>query len=174
MKYILAALVAVVLGISSAYASTRTTVPFSGRYAAGTIVVVNSERALYLVTGEGTALRYDVAVGKPGAELTGIYTVRAKAVNPSWTPTPNMRKKNSKLRRIEGGTRENPLGARALYLKGLYRIHGTNAPGSIGTAASSGCIRMHNVDVIDLYRRVGVGTPVVVLNRLKDGRTAAK
>ncbi|MEE7458057.1 hypothetical protein MPAR168_20170 [Methylorubrum populi] len=138
-------------------------VPFGGGHTPGTIVVRTKERALYLVQGDGKAIRYRVAVGRPGAAWSGVETVSAKQEWPKWTPTPEMRRRRPGLRAMRGGP-SNPLGARALYLgTTAYRIHGTTDPGSIGRAASSGCIRMLNGDVIDLYERVPVGARVEVM-----------
>jgi lipoprotein-anchoring transpeptidase ErfK/SrfK len=138
----------------------------------GTIVVDTNARFIYLVQEGGKALRYGVGVGKEGLEFEGSATVNHKAQWPRWTPTPDMIKREPERYKkwasgMEGGT-DNPLGARALYLfKGgkdtLYRIHGTNEPETIGEAVSSGCIRMMNQDVIDLYSRVPAGAKVVVL-----------
>lgn len=139
-------------------------VGYPGAAAPGTIVVDTAARFLYLVRGDGTAIRYRVAVGRPGTTWKGVETVTAKQEWPQWTPTPEMRRSRPGLpRRVAGGPR-NPLGARALYLgSSLYRIHGTTDPGSIGRAASAGCFRMLNDDVIELYRFVPVGTTVRVI-----------
>lgn len=134
----------------------------------GTIVIDTENRFLYLVTGNGEARRYGVGVGKPGFEWRGTHRVTRKQEWPSWHPPAEMRAREAAKGHIlpasmEGGP-ENPLGARAMYLGStLYRIHGTNAPWTIGYAVSSGCIRMRNEDVTDLYERVKVGTKVVVL-----------
>ena len=138
----------------------------------GTIVVDTNARFIYLVQEGGKALRYGVGVGKEGLEFKGSATVNHKAQWPRWTPTPDMIKREPGRYKkwasgMEGGT-DNPLGARALYLfkdgkDTLYRIHGTNEPDTIGQAVSSGCIRMMNHDVIDLYSRVPAGAKVVVL-----------
>jgi lipoprotein-anchoring transpeptidase ErfK/SrfK len=138
----------------------------------GTIVVDTNARFIYLVQEGGKALRYGVGVGKEGLEFKGTATVNRKAQWPTWTPTPDMIKREPERYRkwaggMDGGT-DNPLGARALYLfkdgkDTLYRIHGTNEPETIGEAVSSGCIRMMNQDVIDLYSRVPAGSKVVVL-----------
>jgi len=138
----------------------------------GTIVVDTNARFIYLVQEGGEALRYGVGVGKEGLEFKGTATVQRKAQWPRWTPTPDMIKREPERYKkwaggMEGGT-DNPLGARALYLfkdgkDTLYRIHGTNEPETIGQAVSSGCIRMMNQDVIDLYSRVPAGAKVVVL-----------
>ncbi|HKG86316.1 MAG TPA: L,D-transpeptidase [Beijerinckiaceae bacterium] len=141
----------------------REVVAFSG-YSPGTIVVSTSERRLYYVLGNGTAIRYGVGVGRPGFTWAGTKTVARKAEWPDWTPPAQMLKRRPDLPRHMVGGEANPLGARAMYLGGtLYRIHGSNEPDTIGTAVSSGCIRMTNADVIDLYNRVKVGTRVVVL-----------
>jgi lipoprotein-anchoring transpeptidase ErfK/SrfK len=142
----------------------REEVEFDPAYAPGTIVVSTSERRLYFVTERGEAIRYGVGVGRPGFEWAGIKTVTAKQEWPNWTPPAEMLKRRPDLPRHMAGGLENPLGARALYLgNSLYRIHGSNEPDSIGQAVSSGCIRMLNEDVVDLYKRVRVGTKVVVL-----------
>jgi lipoprotein-anchoring transpeptidase ErfK/SrfK len=141
----------------------RQTVNYDGGQAAGTIVIDTPNKFLYLVQGNGKALRYGIGVGRPGFEWAGVKTVSRKAEWPGWTPPPEMLKRRPDLpRHMEGGA-DNPLGARAMYLGStMYRIHGTNEPGTIGQAVSSGCIRMVNKDVIDLYNRVRVGTKVVV------------
>ena len=141
----------------------REIVAFSG-YAPGTVVVNTSERRLYFVLGNGTAVRYGIGVGRPGFTWAGTKTVARKAEWPDWTPPPQMLKRRPDLpRHMEGGP-NNPLGARAMYLGStLYRIHGTNEPHTIGQNVSSGCIRMMNEDVTDLYDRVGVGTKVIVI-----------
>jgi lipoprotein-anchoring transpeptidase ErfK/SrfK len=142
----------------------REVVEFEGRYAPGTVVVSTSERRLYYVLGNGQAIRYGIGVGRPGFTWAGTKTVSMKREWPDWTPPREMLKRRPDLPRHMAGGIENPLGARALYLGGsLYRIHGSNEPDSIGQAVSSGCIRMLNDDVVDLYRRVSVGTKVVVL-----------
>lgn len=141
-----------------------TVVDYHGPHKAGTIIVNTNERHLYLVNKDGTARRYGVGVGRPGFEWAGTHKVTRKAEWPSWRPPAEMRARQPGLPEfMEGGPR-NPLGARALYLGStLYRIHGSNEPWSIGQAVSSGCIRMRNQDVEDLYSRVRVGTKVVVL-----------
>ncbi len=139
-------------------------VEYSGKHAPGTLVIDTPNKFLYLVQGGGKALRYGIGVGKPGFEWSGVKTISAKKEWPAWTPPPEMLRRRPDLpRHMEGGP-ENPLGARAMYLGStLYRIHGSNEPWTIGTAVSSGCIRMRNEDVIDLYGRVNVGTRVVVI-----------
>ena len=141
-----------------------TVVDYAGPHRAGTIIVNTNERYLYLVERDGTARRYGVGVGRPGFEWAGSHKVTRKAEWPGWRPPAEMRQRQPGLPDyMEGGPR-NPLGARALYLGStLYRIHGSNEPWSIGHAVSSGCIRMRNEDVMDLYERVGVGTKVVVI-----------
>ncbi|MEZ5765123.1 MAG: L,D-transpeptidase [Xanthobacteraceae bacterium] len=139
-------------------------VNYSGKETAGTIVIDTPSKFLYLVRGDGTALRYGVGVGKPGFTWAGVKTVSMKKEWPSWTPPAEMLKRRPDLPRFMEGGPENPLGARALYLgSSLYRIHGSNEPWTIGTNVSSGCIRMRNEDVIDLYNRVKVGARVVVI-----------
>ncbi len=139
-------------------------VSYSGHEGAGTVVVDTPNKFLYLVQGNGRALRYGIGVGRPGFTWAGTKTISAKKEWPDWTPPAEMLARRPDLpRHMEGGP-ENPLGARAMYLgSSLYRIHGSNEPWTIGTNVSSGCIRMRNQDVIDLYGRVNVGTRVVVL-----------
>ncbi|MEO6843126.1 MAG: L,D-transpeptidase [Bradyrhizobium sp.] len=139
-------------------------VDYSGREGAGTIVVDTPNKFLYLVEGNGKALRYGIGVGKPGFTWSGVKTISAKKEWPDWTPPAEMLVRRPDLpRHMEGGP-QNPLGARAMYLGStLYRIHGSNEPWTIGTNVSSGCIRMRNQDVIDLYGRVNVGAKVVVI-----------
>jgi lipoprotein-anchoring transpeptidase ErfK/SrfK len=139
-------------------------VEYDGRHAPGTIVIDTPNKFLYLVQGGGRALRYGIGVGKPGFTWSGVKTISAKKEWPAWTPPAEMLRRRPDLpRHMEGGP-ENPLGARAMYLgTSLYRIHGSNEPWTIGTNVSSGCIRMRNEDVIDLYGRVPVGTMVVVI-----------
>lgn len=139
-------------------------VGYDGGHAAGTIVIDTPNRFLYLVQGQGRAIRYGIGVGRPGFTWAGVKTVSAKKEWPAWTPPPEMLKRRPDLpRHMEGGP-DNPLGARAMYLGStLYRIHGSNEPWTIGTAVSSGCIRMRNEDVIDLYGRVNVGARVIVI-----------
>ena len=142
----------------------RETVVYDGPYAPGTVVISTSERRLYLILPGHRALKYGIGVGRQGFEWAGTQTISRKQEWPAWTPPPQMLQRRPDLpRHMEGGP-ENPLGARAMYLGGsLYRIHGSNEPETIGTAVSSGCIRMLNEDVVDLYERVKVGTRVVVL-----------
>jgi lipoprotein-anchoring transpeptidase ErfK/SrfK len=150
-------------GRAAATPIPRETVTYSGKYRPGTIVVNAKERRMYLVLDNGKALKYGVGVGRPGFEWGGTKTVTRKQEWPSWTPPAQMLKRRPDLPRFMPGGPENPMGARALYLgSSLYRIHGSNEPETIGQAVSSGCIRMLNEDVIDLYGRVKVGTRVVV------------
>ena len=136
----------------------------SGKESAGTIVIDTPNKFLYPGAGDGKALRYGIGVGKPGFTWAGVKTISAKKEWPDWTPPAEMLERRPDLPRHMAGGPENPLGARAMYLgSSLYRIHGSNEPWTIGTNVSSGCIRMRNEDVIDLYGRVKVGTKVVVL-----------
>jgi lipoprotein-anchoring transpeptidase ErfK/SrfK len=146
-------------------ASAREVVPFDGRVSPGTIVIKTGERKLYYVRGDGTALRYRVAVGKPGKQWFGEAQIDGKYVRPAWSPPAEVKRDNPRLPDvIPGGAPNNPMGARALTLNlDEYAIHGTNRPGSIGTYASYGCIRMLNEDIVDLYDQVDVGTRVVVV-----------
>ena len=147
-----------------ASAIPREVVSFSSRYAPGTILISTSERRLYFVMSNGQAIRYGVGVGRPGFEWSGTKIVSQKREWPSWTPPAQMLKRRPDLPRHMKGGLDNPLGARAMYLgSSLYRIHGSNEPNTIGQAVSSGCIRMTNEDVEDLYERVRVGTRVVVI-----------
>ncbi len=150
----------------------RQEVAYETTYPAGTVVVDTPARRLYFVLGDGRAVRYGVGVGRQGLALKGNAYVGRKAEWPSWTPTPNMirREPERNLKYAGGmpGGLNNPLGARALYLyrdgnDTMFRLHGTNQPQSIGHAMSSGCIRMLNHDIIDLYERVPVGARVVVI-----------
>ncbi|MEH6717970.1 MAG: L,D-transpeptidase [Aurantimonas endophytica] len=165
---ILATLILPILAVSgAAFAATGegpAEIAFAVEGEPGTIVIRTSERKLYLVTGHGRALAYDIAVGKPSEQWFGKSWVSKKRPNPTWTPTPSMRQKNPRLPQSVGPGPKNPLGERAINLGwGAYRIHGTNNPRSIGSAASAGCFRMRNEDVRDLYERVNVGAQVVVL-----------
>jgi lipoprotein-anchoring transpeptidase ErfK/SrfK len=142
----------------------RRTVDYPTNEAPGTIIVDTPNTYLYYVLPGGKAIRYGVGVGREGFTWSGVKTVERKAEWPDWTPPPEMIARAPYLPRFMAGGVTNPLGARAMYLSGtFYRIHGTNAPSTIGSRASSGCIRMANDDVIDLYGRVNVGTKVVVL-----------
>jgi lipoprotein-anchoring transpeptidase ErfK/SrfK len=143
----------------------RETVKYNGPYGKGTIIVNTAERRLYLVQGDGTALKYGVGVGRPGFAWSGVHEVTNKAEWPGWTPPPQMRKRVPGLPAYMPGGEDNPLGARAMYIGSTYyRIHGSNEPWTIGQAVSSGCFRMTNEDVTDLYERVHVGAKVVVIH----------
>jgi lipoprotein-anchoring transpeptidase ErfK/SrfK len=142
----------------------RQEVDYSGPAAPGTLVVDTPERFLFLVEPNGKALRYGIGVGRPGFAWSGVKRISRKSEWPDWTPPQEMLLRRPDLPRHMAGGPENPLGAGALYLgSSLYRIHGTNEPSTIGHNVSSGCIRMMNDDVIDLYDRVPVGAKVIVL-----------
>ena len=142
----------------------RQVVPFRTSEAPGTIVVSTGEKFLYLVLGKGKALRYGIGTARSGFEWSGTHRVTNKREWPGWTPPAEMKKRQPGLPDHMPGGINNPLGARALYIGStLYRIHGTNEPWTIGTNVSSGCIRMVNDDVVDLYERVKIGAKVVVL-----------
>ncbi|WP_089176211.1 L,D-transpeptidase [Bosea sp. AS-1] len=148
---------------AQATAIPREVVEYQTRQRPGTIVINTTERRLYFVLPDGKAVRYGVGVGRPGFDWAGAHSITRKAEWPGWTPPASMLKRRPDLPRHMAGGPDNPLGARALYLGStLYRIHGSNEPETIGQAVSSGCIRMLNEDVIDLYERAKVGTRVVV------------
>ena len=156
-----ALIVAGVLG--AAPAEAREVVAFRGDVSAGTVVVRTAERRLYYVLGDGRAIRYPVGVGKAGQQWAGVAYVDGKYVRPDWVAPPALRRATTPAYVIPGGSPQNPMGAAALTLTGgEYAIHGTNQPQTIGGFVSAGCIRMYNADVVDLYARVAVGTPVVV------------
>ena len=141
----------------------RTLVNFPTNQKPGTVIVRTGERRLYLVLGNGQALRYGIGVGREGFTWSGVASVTAKREWPDWTPPAEMLRRKPELPRHMAGGADNPLGARALYLGDtMYRIHGSNEPHTIGTAATSGCIRLTNEDVIDLYNRVPLGATVIV------------
>lgn len=141
----------------------RTTVFYRTTEAPGTIIVSTSERFLYVVQGNGRALRYGIGVGREGFQWQGLLKISRKQEWPDWTPPPEMIQRQPYLPRFMAGGPGNPMGARALYLGStVYRIHGTNQPQTIGTAVSSGCFRLVNADIMDLYERIPVGTKVVV------------
>jgi lipoprotein-anchoring transpeptidase ErfK/SrfK len=151
-------------GFEQATRFKRQVVNYATHEAPGSIIIDTPHTYLYLVLGNGRALRYGIGVGREGFAWSGVQTVRKKAEWPDWTPPPEMLARQPYLPRFMAGGPGNPLGARAMYLGGTeYRIHGTNAPETIGTRVSSGCIRLINEDVIDLYGRVSVGAKVVVL-----------
>ena len=142
----------------------KTIVDYRTSEAAGTIVIDTPNTYLYLVLGNGKAMRYGIGVGREGFTWSGVQNITKKAEWPDWTPPPEMIERQPYLPRFMAGGPGNPLGARAMYLGGsVYRIHGTNDPSTIGHRVSSGCIRLTNEDVADLYSRVNVGTKVVVL-----------
>ncbi|TSJ60904.1 L,D-transpeptidase [Starkeya sp. 3C] len=142
----------------------RHTVRYTSSDPAGTVIVDTGARFLYLIQGNGTAVRYGIGVGKEGFQWSGSERISRKAEWPEWRPPSEMIDRRPDLPRVMPGGEDNPLGARALYLGNtLYRIHGSNEPDTIGQAVSSGCIRMRNQDVIDLYNRVRVGTLVRVI-----------
>jgi lipoprotein-anchoring transpeptidase ErfK/SrfK len=152
------------LNIFSQQAIPRQVVAWPGGQAPGTVVISTSKRRLYYVLGRGQAIQYGVGVGRQGFTWSGTKTVSMKREWPDWRPPPQMLRRRPDLPRHMPGGLDNPLGARALYLgSSLYRIHGSNEPDTIGAAVSSGCIRMTNRDVVDLYDRVRIGTKVVVL-----------
>jgi lipoprotein-anchoring transpeptidase ErfK/SrfK len=143
----------------------RQVVAFSGSEAPGTIVIDTGNTFLYLVMPGNRAIRYGIGVGRDGFRWSGTQAITKKAEWPDWTPPAEMIARQPYLPRFMAGGQTNPLGARAMYLGStIYRIHGTNAPSTIGTRVSSGCIRLTNDDVADLYSRVTVGTKVIVLN----------
>ena len=143
--------------------SGKSSVTFKSPYRRGTIIIDTSDRALYLITGKNTAIKYGVGVGRKGFQWSGASRISRKAKWPGWAPPALMRKRQPGLPKYMPGGPRNPLGARALYLgSSLYRIHGTNERHTIGYAVSSGCIRMLNEEVIDLYNRVSIGTRVIV------------
>jgi lipoprotein-anchoring transpeptidase ErfK/SrfK len=143
--------------------TTRTRVSYSGPQRPGTIIISTAERKLYLVQNGGIALQYGIGVGRIGFTWKGTHKITAKKEWPSWTPPAQMRARVPGLPAHMAGGIDNPLGARAMYLGStLYRIHGSNEPDTIGQAVSSGCFRMTNDDVQDLYSRVAVGTTVIV------------
>jgi lipoprotein-anchoring transpeptidase ErfK/SrfK len=149
---------------SSGSPIAKSTVDFIGNYSPGTIIINTTERRLYYVTGAGQAIRYGIGVGRIGFTWAGVTAVSAKKEWPDWTPPAEMIARRPGLPRHMKGGIDNPLGARAMYLgSSLYRIHGSNEPETIGQAVSSGCFRMTNDDVVDLYNRVNVGARVIVL-----------
>ncbi len=149
--------------------SYRKSVPFASSYKRGTIIVRPTEQALYLLTDKNTALRYRISVGRQGFGWSGTTTIASKKTWPEWRPPSEMRKRDPRLPTSVPPGPYNPLGARALYLYSggkdtLYRIHGTNNPNGIGFDGTSGCFRLTNTDVVDLFKRVPIGTKVVVEN----------
>ncbi|ABD06673.1 ErfK/YbiS/YcfS/YnhG [Rhodopseudomonas palustris HaA2] len=155
----------------------RQIVSYATREAPGTIVIDTPNTYLYYVLGGGRAIRYGIGVGRDGFTWSGVQSITRKAEWPDWTPPPEMIARQPYLPRHMAGGPGNPLGARAMYLGGtIYRIHGTNAPSTIGTHVSSGCIRLTNDDVTDLYGRVNVGAKVIVLpdNRRADNSSGRR
>ena len=144
-------------------AATMKVVSFPNEFGLGAIVIKTKERRLYYTLSNRQAMRYDIAVGSPKDQWYGTSYVSSKQEDPAWRPTPSMRRHNPRLPAYVGPGPDNPLGIRAIYLDwSSYRIHGTNAPGSIGRAVSHGCFRMRTPDVLDLYDRVHIGAPVYV------------
>ena len=154
-------------GSSPSHAESASIVAFPSNAAPGQIVASFTDRRLYYVTARGKAIAYPIATPRPRDAWQGQLKVTSKKVDPPWTPTPEMRRENPRLPvSVPGGHPQNPLGSHALYLGStLYRIHGTDAPWTIGQPVSKGCIRMHNDHVADLFTRAGVGTPVTVTYR---------
>lgn len=151
-------------GGGSEWGGSRTTVSFNKNYRSGQVIVSFGDRRLYYIKAVGQAISYPIAVPREQSRWQGQTAVSSKRENPDWTPTPDMLRENPRLPAwVPGGHPMNPLGVRALYLgSSTYRIHGTDAPWTIGQAVSKGCIRMYNEDVLDLYQRVPVGTQVTV------------
>jgi len=164
---VLVAATAGLLGSAGLAHANPEMVAFAQNYAPGTIVVHTSERRLYLVAGNGYAVRYPVGVGKAGKQWAGTSQIDGKYMSPAWSPPAEVKRDKPSLPDvIPGGSPHNPMGVAAMTLAGTeYAIHGTNMPGSVGGFVSYGCIRMYNQDILDLYQRVGVGTPVVVTAR---------
>ena len=164
-RVIAVAVVAIIAGISAPKAeASPQLVPYAAEYPSGTIVVSTTQRRLYLVLGNGSAMSYPVGVGKQGKQWAGATHIDGKYRNPAWSPPAEVKRDNPRLPDIiPGGSPRNPMGVAAMTLAGgQYAIHGTNVPNSIGGYVSYGCIRMYNADISDLYERVGVGTRVVV------------
>jgi lipoprotein-anchoring transpeptidase ErfK/SrfK len=163
-------------GGDSEWGGQRSTVNFDTKYRPGQLIASFGDRRLYLITKPGVAISYPIAIPREQSRWQGRLNVTQKRENPSWTPTPEMLRENPRLPAwVPGGHPMNPLGVRALYLgSSTYRIHGTDAPWTIGQAVSKGCIRMFNEDVLDLYPRVPVGTVVTVTwERFKTGPVMA-
>jgi lipoprotein-anchoring transpeptidase ErfK/SrfK len=160
-----AAIFVAALAFPAASANAREMIAFNAPgYSAGTIVVRTGERRLYLVLGNGQAIRYMVGVGRAGKQWSGMSRIDGKYIKPAWSPPAEVKRDKPSLPDvIPGGSPHNPMGVAAMTLAGgQYAIHGTNVPGSIGGYVSYGCIRMYNQDITDLFERVSVGTPVVV------------
>jgi lipoprotein-anchoring transpeptidase ErfK/SrfK len=151
-------------GLFEILALQRQVVPFQTKEAPGTIIVFANERKLYFVLGDNQAMRYGVGVGRDGYTWSGIHKITNKREWPDWRPPPEMLKRQPYLPRHMKGGPGNPLGARALYIGStVYRIHGTHEPQSVGEADSSGCIRLTNADIVDLYERAKIGAKVIVV-----------
>lgn len=167
IDFSVAAALALLMLLSVRPAQAREVVEFPDyRYQPGTIIIRTGEKKLYYIAAPGQALRYPIAVGKAGKQWRGVKYVEELQVEPAWSPPAEVKRDNPRLPDvIAGGAPNNPMGARVIGLGpgGQYAIHGTNNPRSVGTAASYGCFRMYNSDVIDLYARVRMGTPVVVM-----------
>jgi lipoprotein-anchoring transpeptidase ErfK/SrfK len=160
-------------GLGDSARLRRQVVEYRTSEAAGTVIIDTPHTFLYYVLGNGKAMRYGIGVGREGFTWSGTQTISRKAEWPDWTPPPEMVQRQPYLPRFMAGGPENPLGARAMYLGDtIYRIHGTNAPTTIGGRVSSGCIRLTNEDVIDLYGRVNVGSKVIVLPLERQERRA--
>ena len=164
IRVCLTAAVFLAIPIATSVGSASEVVRFKAGFSPGTIVIKTSERRLYYVLGDGTAVRYPVGVGRAGQTWKGSATITGKYIKPGWRPPEVIKQAQPNLPDlIPGGSPENPMGAAALTLsEGEYAIHGTNRPSSIGGFVSYGCIRMYNSDIRALYRMVGIGTPVVV------------
>src|SRR5258708_23729534 len=160
----LAAAAAGLFGCAGVAQANPDMVAVEENYAAGTIVVRTSERRLYLVSGNGYAVRYPVGVGRAGKQWAGVSQIDGKYLSPAWSPPAEVKRDKPSLPSvIPGGSPHNPMGVAAMTLAGTeYAIHGTNMPGSVGGFVSYGCIRMYNQDILDLFQRVAVGTPVVL------------
>lgn len=159
-----AGVVGFVIGMATTHVEAREIVPFNGQFSAGTIVVSSSQRQLFYVLGNGSAIRYPVAVGKNGKRWSGVAAIREMQRHPYWIPPAEVKRDKPELPDLIPPGPRNPMGTRVMVLdRDQYAIHGTNRPDSIGTFASYGCIRMHNAHIEDLYERVRPGTQVVVL-----------
>jgi len=162
-RHVLGCLAAAALLLAPSLAGAGQTVAFNEGYRPGTIVIVTHSRQLYYVLGNGSAIRYPVGVGKAGMAWHGRASVERKLLSPAWQAPPEIAGRYNPV--ISGGSAQNPMGAAVLGLdNGNYAIHGTNNPSSVGQFVSHGCIRMHNADILDLYRRAHIGTEVVVLD----------
>jgi lipoprotein-anchoring transpeptidase ErfK/SrfK len=165
VRRLLSALIVALAVFVAMPAAARDVVSMRGAYPAGSIVVLTNQRTLLYVLGDGRALRYPVGVGRAGKAWHGTASIDTMLIRPDWSPPRDIRRAEPNLPRvIPGGSPANPMGEAVLGLnRGNYAIHGTNSPGSVGRFVSHGCIRMYNRDILDLYRRVGLGTRVYVL-----------